>query len=311
LFSIAYVGSKGTKLTRLTTPNNGKDVIPTLFVQDTASLPVIPAVAVNLAITPGRRNGDLGPYQIFENSASSIYHAMQIEARKRYSQNFQFTAAYTWSHAIDDVSDLFPIAGAPVVAQDSFNFRAERGDANFDIRQRFVASFLWDLPFYRNLNSGAGRLFKNWQIASIFQMNTGQPFTLNLPIDANRDGNLTDRPSTTNGLVFLTAHGPQRVVVAPGKQLTDFFTFPLGTDGAVGRNTVRGDNFIDLDMSVSRTFKFGETKNLLLRAEFFNALNRANFGLPVRVIGAPGFGSAVDTAVPGRTIVFVMKSAFD
>jgi len=167
---------------------------------------------------------------------------------------------------------------------------------------------LWDLPFYRNSNSAAGRILKDWQIASIFQMNTGQPFTLNLPVDANFDGNLTDRPSTTNGLIFFTGHGPQRVALAPGKQLTDFFTF--GSNGAVGRNTARGDNFINLDLSVSRTFKFGETKNLLFRAEFFNALNRANFGLLVRVIGAPGFGSAVDTINPGRTIVLVLKSAF-
>ena len=97
-------------------------------------------------------------------------------------------------------------------------------------------------------------------------------------------------------------------MLAPGQQVTDFFTF--GNDGAVGRNTARGDNFIDLDLSVSRTLKFGETKNLMFRAEFFNLLNRANFGLPVRVIGAPGFGSAVDTVVPGRTIVLVLKTGF-
>lgn len=306
LLSIAYVGSKGTKLTRLTTPNLGKDVVPRIDFHDLAF--PLPTVEVLSVLAPNRPNIFLGPYQIFENSASSIYHGLQIEARKRYGQNYQFTAAYTWSHAIDDVSDLFPIAGAPVIAQDSFNLRAERGDANFDIRQRFVASVLWDLPFYRHSSSGVGRLFKNWQIASIFQMNTGQPFTLNLPVDANFDGNLTDRPSTTNGLIFLTAHGPRRIVLASGKQLTDFFTF--GTNGAVGRNTARGDNFIDLDLSVSRTFRFGETKGLTFRVEFFNTLNRANFGLPVRVMGAPGFGSAVDTVVPARTIVLVLKSAF-
>jgi len=313
LLSIAYVGSKGTKLTRLTTPNNGKDNIPAMDIS--ASTP--PSVSVSTFSTPLRpKNGLAGSYQIFENSAGSIYHALQIEARKRYSHNYQFTAAYTWSHAIDDVSDLFPIAGAPVIAQDSRNFRAERGDANFDIRHRFAASSLWDLPFYRNSSSGAGRIFKNWQIASVFQMNTGQPFTLNLPIDANHDGNLTDRPLTTNGLTFLTAHGPQRIVLAPGKQLSDFVAIPgfftsfAFKNGAVGRNTARGDNFIDLDLSVSRTFKFGETKNLTLRAEFFNFLNRANFGLPVRIIDAPGFGSAVDTINPGRTIVLVLKSTF-
>jgi hypothetical protein len=307
LVSIAYVGSKGTKLTRLTTPNLGKDVVPNVRIISIQGFP-FPNVQVEVATAPNRPNRNLGPYQVFENSANSIYHALQIEARKRYSHNYQFTAAYTWSHAIDDVSDLFPIAGAPVIAQDSFNFRAERGDANFDIRHRFAASLLWDLPFYRNSNSGAGRILKNWQIASIFQAHTGQPFTLNLPVDANLDGNLTDRASTTNGLIFLTAHGPQRVALEPGKQLTDFFTF--GSNGAVGRNTVRGDNLIDLDLSVSRTFRFGETKSLLFRAEFFNLLNRANFGLPVRVIGAPGFGSAVDTVVPARTIVLVVKSSF-
>jgi hypothetical protein len=306
LLSIAYVGSKGTKLTRLTTPNLGKDVIPRVQFLGNAS--PFPVVLVNHAIEPLRPNALLGPYQIFENSANSIYHALQIEARKRYSHSYQFTAAYTWSHAIDDVSDLFPIAGAPVIAQNSFNLRAERGDANFDIRHRFAASLLWDLPFYRNSSSGAGRLLKNWQVASIFQANTGQPFTLNLPVDANLDGNLTDRPSTTNGLIFLAAHGPQRVSLAAGKQLTNFFTF--GSGGAVGRNTARGDGFIDLDMSVSRTFKFAETKNLQFRAEFFNLLNRANFGLPIRTIGAPGFGSAVDTVVPARTIVLVVKSSF-
>jgi hypothetical protein len=296
LLSVAYVGTSGKKLTRLTTPNLGKDVTPNISLFD--AFPQPPEVSVNLALIPFRPNPNLGPYQIFENSANSIYHALQLEARKRYSHNYQFTAAYTWSHAIDDVSDLFPIAGAPVIAQDSFNLRAERGDANFDIRHRFAASLLWDLPFYRNSSSGAGRLLKNWQIASIFQANTGQPFTLNLPVDANLDGNLTDRPSTTNGLIFLTGHGPQRIVLASGRELSDFFTF--GSNGAVGRNTARGDNFIDLDLSVNRTFRFGETKNLLFRAEFFNLFNRANFGLPIRVIGAPGFGSSVDTIVPAR-----------
>jgi hypothetical protein len=328
LISAAYVGTRGVKLTRLTTPNLGLNLTPVIPIALTrfgapiqtacppycinSGSPVVIAdlVSGSTAAFAQRHRpiAALGAYEIFENSASSNYHALQIEARKRYSHNYQFTAAYTWSHAIDDVSDLFPIAGAPVIAQDSFNFRAERGDANFDIRHRFVASLLWDLPFYRNSSGGVGRIFRDWQIASIFQMNTGQPFTLNLPVDANLDGNLTDRASTTNGLIFLSGHGPQRVALAPGKQLTDFFSFR--SNGAVGRNTARGDNFIDLDLSFSRTFKFGETKSLLFRAEFFNLFNRANFGLPVRVIGAPGFGSAVDTITPGRTIVIVMKSSF-
>jgi hypothetical protein len=325
LISAAYVGTKGTHLTRLTTPNGGPGImpsiamssnlngvalpVPTLFAQLTQSsgfLGMCPARPV--VCRTQRPNPNLGAYQLYSNSASSSYHALQLEARKRYAHNYQFTAAYTWSHAIDDVSDVFTIGGASLVAQDSFNLRAERADANFDIRHRFAASVVWDLPFYRNSKSGADRLLKNWQIASIFQAHTGQPFTLNVAFDANGDGNLTDRPSNMDGIIFVGGGGPQRLALAPGRGLTDFFTF--GQDGAVGRNTVRGDSFVSLDLALSKRFSLGETHELTFSTEFFNFLNRANFGLPVRVIGAPGFGSAVDTIVPARTIVLVLKSAF-
>ncbi|HKP87558.1 MAG TPA: hypothetical protein VJZ26_15770, partial [Blastocatellia bacterium] len=311
VFSAAYVGTKGTKLTRLTTPNGGPNVLP--FVPLAVSVNGKPSdfpVVFNPLVGSGlvaRTTKDLGPYQIYENSAGSTYHALQLEARKRYSQNFQLTAAYTWSHAIDDVSDVFPLGGAPIIAQDSRDLRAERGSASFDTRQRFAASFIWDVPFARDSNGGSGWLLGGWQVASIFQAHTGQPFTLNLPVDANLDGNLTDRPSTTEGLTLFDGHGRQRVS-AGGGSTADFFTF--GRDGAVGRNTVRGDSFINLDLSVSKNFRFTENHRLEFRTEFFNLLNRANFGLPVRVIGAPGFGSSVDTINPARIIQLALKYSF-
>lgn len=320
LFSAAYVGTKGTHLTRLTTPNGGPGIMPTITMSAALPTPILfteqsqssgflglcPARA--FACRTQRPNPDLGAYQLYSNSASSNYHALQLEARKRYGHNYQFTAAYTWSHAIDDVSDTFTIGGASLVAQDSFNLRAERADANFDIRHRFAASVLWDLPFYRNSKSAAGRLLKNWQLASIFQAHTGQPFTLNVAFDANGDGNLTDRPSNMNGIIFVGGGGPQRLALAPGRGLADFFTF--GQDGAVGRNTVRGDSFVSLDLALSKRFSLGETHELTFRTEFFNFFNRPNFGLPVRTIGAPGFGSATDTVGSGRTVVFTVKARF-
>lgn len=339
LVSAAYVGTRGTKLLRLTTPNRGPNVTPQIAVTPPQSpgqlpflnitttqtgfililpdadtcpggggVPVGPPNAIFCLEPDDRPNPFLGPYQLFESSANSNYHALQLEARTRYHRGYQFTAAYTWSHAIDDVSDVFPIAGAPIIAQDSANLRAERASANFDIRHRFAASLLWDVPFFRNSNGVVRALLNDWQIASVFQAQTGQPFTLNVPFDANLDGNLTDRASTTNGLVFFSGNRPERVAVAPGRSVTDFFV--LTKNGAVGRNTARGAGLVNLDLSVSRTVQFAETKDLLFRVEFFNLLNRANFGLPVRTIGAPGFGSAVDTATPARMIVLVVKSSF-
>jgi hypothetical protein len=322
----SYLGSKGTKLTRLTTPNLGANLTPTIQMAEankgalrTIGFPIIFTDCLlqpdgsleadgRCSRTPNRPITELGAYQVFSNSASSIYHALQLETRKRYSQGYTFTVAYTWSHAIDDVSDVFPIGGAPILPQNSFNLRAERGNANFDVQHLFSTSFIWDLPFWRDAKSAAGRALGGWQLATILQAHQGQPFTLQIPFDANFDGNLTDRPSTTNGLTFFDGHGAQKVALAPGSQVTNFFV--SGQDGFVGRNTVRGDNYYNLDLALNKSFAFSESQKLMFRAEVFNLLNRANFGLPIRTIGAPGFGSAVDTINPARLIQFSLKYGF-
>jgi len=258
------------------------------------------------SIQPPRPVAELGAYQLFSNSASSTYHALQIESRKRYAHGFTLSIAYTWSHAIDDVSDVFPIAGAPILPQDSFNLRAERGNASFDVRHLFSSSFVWDLPFWRDDQSGLGRALGGWQLATILQAHTGQPFTLNVPFDANGDGNLTDRPSTAAGLIFLDGHQAQRI--AQAAPTTSFFV--LGRDGAVGRNTARGDSYVNLDMALNKNFAFTDSQRLMFRFEIFNVLNRANFGLPIGTIGAPGFGSAIETVNPARLIQFALKYQF-
>lgn len=323
-FSLAYAGTAGVKMTRLVTPNLGQ--IVTSYVTLAASLrnvqsgqttqyahPVIFNPLVGSAFG-GRPNTNLGAYQIYENSARSNYHALQIEASKRYERGFQFTAAYTWSHAIDDVSDIFTLAGAPILPQDGRNLRLERGSANFDIRHRFAASVIWDLPFYGRGLSKA--VFGDWQIASIFQAQTGQPFTLTVPFDNNFDGNLSDRPATTAGLIFNEGHSRNRVSLDSTRSFTDYLNYDVSGNGFtpgvgyVGRNTARGDGFVNLDLSLTKNFRVTERQSLTFRAEFFNALNRANFGLPIGIIGAPGFGSAVETVNPARMIQFALKYSF-
>jgi len=195
------------------------------------------------------------------------------------------------------------------LAQDSLNLRLEHASSNFDIRHRFATSLIWDLPFYRKNKTGAmARWCGGWQLASIFQAYTGQPFTLNLPNDANRDGNLTDRPATIDGLVFFDGHGRRRVAIANSRDIPNFFT--PGVDGFVGRNTVRGDSFVNLDVALSKGFTIADNQRLDFRTEFFNALNRANFGIPIRTLGSPAFGSAVETANPARVVQFALKYSF-
>ena len=310
LFSASYVGTKGTNLSRLTTPNGGPNVTPVQVL--TLRQGATPTVSFDAGDQlPGnqlpisRREPFLGAYQTFENGASSTYHALQLEARKRYADGFNFTLAYTWSHAIDEVSDIIETAGAPSIAQDSSNLRAERAHSGFDVRHRLAASFLWDLPFS---SSAAKGLLGGWQLAGIFRASSGLPFTLNVPFDANQDGNLTDRPSTMEGLVFVDRHARERVSVMQGRSVDDFFV--VGRNGIVGRNSVGGDGLVNLDLAVSKRFWFDDARFVSFRVEFFNLFNRSNFGLPVRIIGNPGFGSSVNTVTPARIIQFALKVNF-
>ncbi len=311
LISAAYVGTRGVNLTRRATPNGGRHITPNQVIKrSSGSIPEISYETsdqdISIQLPIQRSNAALGPYQTFQNSASSSYHALQLELIKRYSKGLSLRSAYTWSHAIDEVSDVIDTAGSSALPQDSKNLAAERGDAGFDVRHRSVTSLILDLPSPKGAT--AGSLLGGWQIATVLNIHTGQPFTLSVPFDANLDGNLTDRPTTVEGLTFFSGHDVRRVEMQPGSSVTDFYV--VNQNGQVGRNTVRTDSFINWDFALRKRFKVTDSSQLQLSTEFFNLLNRANFDIPVRTIGNPGFGSSVNTASPARTIQIALKWVF-
>ena len=124
----------------------------------------------------------------------------------------------------------------------------------------------------------------------------------------NLDGNLTDRLNSTNG-IQLTGDRRQPIRLAPGVDPTSLLA-PIGTDGQVPRNTFRAGNILELDLSVIKSFEITEQSRLQFRVDFFNFINRANFGVPVRLLEAPGFGQATETVTPGRRIQFALKYSF-
>ena len=234
------------------------------------------------------------------NHARSFYNSLQLQLNKSFSQGLQFTTAYTWSHAIDEVSDLFDLAGTRSLSQNSFNLRPERGSASFDVRHRFVASFIWDLPVFKRR-----KLLGGWQASGIATIQTGFPFTIFAPYDVNLDGNLTDR---LNGTVGFSDVGKNEVRFQFLDPLSQFAA--LGHDGAVGRNTFRAPGMATLDLATSKRFRFIENQSLEFRAEFFNLFNRTHFGMPIHQVDFPGFGRSVSTFVPARTIQFALKYNF-
>lgn len=314
LLNVAYVGTRGVRLTRYRTPNGGPNSV-TLPVDP---LGLLPNPRFALAIAPlsnldtgplQRPNPSLGAYTIFDSSAASTYHSLQTALTKRFSQGYQMTAAYTWSHAFDDVSDVFDVAGAFALAQDDRVLRAEHASANFDIRHRFVLSTVGNLPLFERFNDDKGArgfLLGGWQFASLLTYQTGQPFTVNTSFDVNLDGNLTDRLDTLAG---LTVVDDRRVKLNLNAAPTGLLA-ALGDNGRIGRNTFRASGVARTDLAVIKNFRLRGGHFLVFRAEAFNAWNRTHFAIPVRVLEAPSFGRSVDTLLNPRQIQFALKYVF-
>ena len=296
LASAAYVGTRGAHLLRFATPNLGPNAIPLVDDVLAEELPGLPPpnkfpYLFGVSISPSVAAADLRPFPLLgsftsiESDANSIYHSLQLELIKRFSKGIQFTTAYTWSHAIDEVSDLFDLEGARALPQDSRDRRAERANANYDVRHRFVYSLIWDLPIFEQ-----SKILGGWQIGSIGTFQTGQPYSVLFCCDENLDGNLTDR-------------------VDPGP----------ANPSRGRRNAFRAPGVATVDMSVNKFFRFTEKHKIEFRTEFFNLFNRANFGIPVHQLffggyaGEPGTEDNrlfVDTRVPARTIQFALKYSF-
>src|SRR5205823_3232165 len=127
----------------------------------------------------GRPQPQAGFISRFETTASSRYDSLQLQLRGHFRRALQLQAAYTLSQTTDDVSDVFDLAGAPALPQNSLTFAGERGPANFDVRHRFTYNFTYDLPTLSQRSAFVRALFGGVQITSTGRFQTGQPFTVN------------------------------------------------------------------------------------------------------------------------------------
>ena len=205
-----------------------------------------------------RTPGALTPFGEIDaqlSNGNSTYNALNLEVKRRFSNNFQFLASYTWSHSIDDSSDLQTL----LKPQDNRNFAVERADSLFDQRHRFVFSGALTSPAsWRGSSSAAHRFLADFTVAPIFEISSGRPFNILTGVDANGDlQGSTDRPAVAgDGTLFIPP--------------TAF------TTGSLGRNMGITHSYASLDLRVMRSIRLGESKRLDLIAEGFNLFNRFN-----------------------------------
>ncbi|HXQ70078.1 MAG TPA: carboxypeptidase regulatory-like domain-containing protein [Pyrinomonadaceae bacterium] len=318
VLSAGYVGTQGRDLLRLTTPNLGPNafIVPIFvdalsFTTDLIGFALPPGSRFNPTtgeITGGRPVGGLGAISLYQTIATSRYDALQVQVRGRYNLlgPTGFQANYTFSRSNDDASDVFDLAGAPALPQNSVTFAGERAPSNFDARHRVSYNFIADLSSWGNRGSVMHAIFDGLEIAGTGIFQTGQPFTVNSINDVNLDGNLTDRLNSTAGIVVTDDRAqPLRLTVDPSTLLA-----PVGQDGAVPRNSFRAGSLWLNNAAVIKSFSLAEQTRLVFRTEVFNLFNRANYGIPVRFLEAPGFGKATDTITPARRIQFGLKLIF-
>ncbi|MBA2339310.1 MAG: TonB-dependent receptor, partial [Pyrinomonadaceae bacterium] len=227
------------------------------FVQSITGGLVTPA-AFNAALAGSLRTpGTISPFGDVSAQVSdgnSNYNAGVFELKKRFSRNFQFLASYTWSHSIDDSSDLQTL----LKPQDNNNFRAERSDSLFDQRHRFVFSGVVVSPAeWRGSDSLLRRVFSNFTVAPIIEFSSGRPFNIITGTDTNADQQSSnDRPN----------------VAADGSLVLPSFL----QSGNLPRNRGITHGYASVDLRLTRNIRFGERFNLEVIAEGFNLFNRFN-----------------------------------
>ena len=294
--SAAYVGTLGRNLPRFTSPNRGAGAVVAPLSLVAGGVPAING----RVLAPTRPVTGAGAVYLYEAAAQSRYDSLQLQMRGRLQRGLQYNLAYTYAHTRDDVSDVFDLAGASALPQNSLVLN-ERGAANFDLRHRFSTYFIYDFSAL-----SGNWLLNGLQMAGTGQFNTGAPFTVNSLFDINLDGNLTDRLDTMSG---LTITGDGRQPLRLRTENTFGLLAPLAQDGRIGRNTFRAGGLAVVDLAVIKLFQFAGQR-LGVRAEFFNLFNRTNFAIPVRWLEAPGFGQATRTVTPARRIQFALKYEF-
>jgi Carboxypeptidase regulatory-like domain/TonB dependent receptor len=300
MLDVSYAGSRGLKLFGF---YNGNQAVPatdprfaTACTENGNTLlgcPTAPRRPAHGVVPgdPATATCDLGPNDdcdpVFDTSIATFrsndvsnYNSLQVRFEKRPTHGLQFQAAYTWSHALDDASS------ASLGSQNQGDFRLqtnpmlEYGNADFDVRQRFVLSYAYELPFGRNKPFGGNssgvlnQIIGGWQVAGIVIATTGNWYT---PTDISTNLSTSDGGGeVANASRPNVVGNPNGHPCVPG---TLFNTCAFATNtvvgafGDAGRNIIQGPGTQNWDISLFKFFPIREQMHLEFRAEFFNAFN--------------------------------------
>ena len=307
VLDVAYVGNKGTKLNGFRNLNQ-RAVITNPDGSQTAGARPYPA---------------FGDIQWMENRVNSNYNSLQLRLEKRFTQGLSGMVSYTLGEALTDAPDHISTSGGGAGVdtgvfrepQDGTNLRAERGPAEFDVRHRFVTSYIYELPFGRGRRFGDGwnraldLAFGGWQVTGIHVLQSGLALTatlggatvLNLGGERRARPNLVGDPELPESERTLNRWFNTEAFAA--------FSPAPQAFGNAGVGIMRGPGVANFDFTLAKNFTLNARRYVQFRTELFNAFNHPNFGPPNIARESSGFGQIL-TAAPGRIIQFGLKFYF-
>jgi hypothetical protein len=248
------------------------------------------------------------------SDGSSVYHGLTVNVQKRFGHSFEMLSSYTWSHTIDDSTDL----QSPLEPQDSRFPFFERSNSDFDQRHRWVTSAVFQSPSAHSGDSAWRYITGDFTVAPIIEVSSGRPYTVITGTDYRLDlGASNGRPSiggaTTSAFVNGTTFNvPTTCLTNSGASFgITGITPPLGCVGNLGRNPFNTPGFFQFDLRLSRRFSMSERFKLDVIADAFNLTNRLNVAA-VNQLCDPGSSTSCSAGQPtaaydARQFQFALK----
>jgi hypothetical protein len=263
---------------------------------------------------------------------TAIYHGFQLEVIKQLSHGLSFDASYTYSHSIDDISDVLGVLVNDSAAfQDPRDPKGNRASSQFDIRQRFVVYHLWQIPGGKRFHGFARRVLDGWALNGIFTIQSGFPTSI---FSGSRRGiadvallgagtvradgdatQFTPVPFGSTEAGLIPARCDRGVNTSGTSTCTNTSGFPLtqpllGNFGTSGRNSLRLDNLVNFDWGILKDTPVTEKIKVQFRWEMYNVFNHANFSGFQNTLSSAFFGLYTTTATDQRKMQASLKVIF-
>ncbi|MEZ5399385.1 MAG: carboxypeptidase regulatory-like domain-containing protein [Bryobacteraceae bacterium] len=299
LFRIGYVGTKSTHL------KSEYDQNAPIY------NPALSLIQNRNTVNDRRPVEDFQTISRWMHGLNSSYHSLQVSADKRYSRGFTISTSYTWSKNLD-YSSRNGFGGSRGI-NNPFNFFFSRGPSDLSRNQRFVNSFVWDLPAMDKQHPAVKAVAGGWRFSGLTSLQTGRPFSIGASNNPTAGAGSARADLIGSGYPILDVNRPKGEKLAAYFDAARFANPAPNTFGTLGRNVLWGPGFANIDASVSKSWSLPflrEAGLIEYRFEVFNLVNATHLANPITGLTNPNRGKITSTDGDPRILQMALKVAW-